>query len=337
MFSSFYFLQNILLNLNLQLDKIVLLTRYVDYKFLLIIPFILISWVTNTYRSGDWQSLTYLYINILFIYFIFLARLPKLGNFSSLVSNLILIVHCLTIIYEGAEGRAHGLLGVNGAFVFLIFSLSQQNDRKKLFFLFLVSLVIAYFTASRSTFLLSLGILIYLSFKTDLPRIGQAIVKMCTLLFFGLTIYITIDYVHTTMLRGISFELILEVINLDYEEIVDKYSKTPAISDLDRLSSLKVFLRSFDLTCLFGCYWEHTRPLHNSLLELIFYTGILGFVTVFVLLTQLYKLTKRCLPSGVLMSCASIALITGPIQFFPIYYYSLKMLMTKLKKKEGLK
>lgn len=336
MFSSLYFFQNILFNLNLQLDKIILLTRYVNYKFLLVIPVIFISWLINTYQTADWHNLTYLYLNILFIYFIFLSRLPKLGKFSLLFSNFVLIVHAFMIFFEASSFRAQGILGANGAFVFLVFSLSQRIEKKHLLFLFLLSSFIAYFQASRSTLVLSLGIITYLSLKTDLPRNIRVVVQYCILLAIGIFIYLIAEYISTSMLRGISLELILEVENLNYEEIIDKFSDTPLISDLDRLLSLKVFLQNFDLTCLFGCYWTHERPLHNTVLELIFFTGMLGMVTVYVLLMQLFNLTKRCIASGLLMCCASLALITGPIQFFPLYYYSLRMLLITLREKTGL-
>jgi hypothetical protein len=331
MFSGLYFLQFLLLNSNLQLDKLILIKRWVNYKFFLIIPFILISWMINTYRSGDWQNLTYLYFNILFIYYILLARLPKLKFFSIAVSDLLLIAHCILIFLEGSTGRAAGLLGVNGAFVFLVFSLSHQNHRGRLFFLLFMSLFIAYFTGSRSTLVLTSAIFIYLTLKIDLSGKFRVLIKLVFLLMSVSIVYISIEYVLDNMLRGITLELVLTIADLNYSEIVDKFSDSPLISDLDRLASINVFLQNFDLSCTFGCYWDHERPLHNTLLELIYYTGILGMVTVCVFLVQLFKLTISSVPSGILMACASIALITGPIQFYPIYYYSLKMLMNNLR------
>ena len=333
MFTSLFFLQKYIFIFNIQLDKLFLFGRYVNKLFIPIVFYLVICLFVNSVRSFEIFEMLYLYFNISFIYFLLFTRISRNLNWSYIISDFILIIHVISLVMEpGSEGRGQGLLGANGAFVFLVFSLSDISKRKRLLLLFILSGLISYYTEQRSALLLTIGLSSYLVFSSK--SVGKKPLRKLVLLLIFLvpSVAMFLIYGSDFLSRGITLAMIADAQNLSYEKMVANYSGINAISDLERLHHVYVFFQEFNYNCIFGCYWQYARPLHSNLLEITYFTGILGVLTVSWYVGILFRLLTKSVESCVLMVTASIVLVIGPIQFYPIYYLGLRLLYYNLDK-----
>lgn len=332
MFAVVYILM-LIYGVNLQLDKLFAFGKkfsFGTFDFILSILLLcsLLDRLLSSSTDADFAATLYLFFNIFIIATILCTYSFERYRFSAIVIWIVLILNLIAMSVEEFDiiGRKQGILGTNGAAVLIIFLFSIITGRVQIFLLAIVAILSGYYTGSRATVLVSVGIAWYLMFQISSKRT----ISVVMLLVLLLLLLLKHDYISMFMLRTANYSELIEIgFKLNYDQILSLYHDSPLISDLDRIASIKILVNRFDVDCLLGCKWEHVRPIHSSFLELIFNTGIFGILFSARILIKILLIPISSiyfLPS--FLTFLAIA-FTGPIQFSPMYYVAMRMLYVK--------